>query len=184
MTCKKLLFSGVITSESGGLVAAYFLKTWKAHFPEEEVEMLGFCPDLALQKSIEETLSPVSQLSTHRNWISSPEIMKAVEVSSAILMPYRESKANEGKVPTKFYEALYFGKPVLVQKGSGFADLAARFGAGIEVDFERPERNDFAQIATQISEYQPRSIYSKEYLFDDEGLRADFLKLSGFHSKS
>lgn len=180
---KKLLFTGMVTSESGGLRAAHFLNAWQSHLPDWEISIIGYCPDSALRESIKEVLISKNQLIEIEDWLPTVHIIKAIESASAILMPYRESKANLGKVPTKFYEALYCGKPILVQRGSDFGSLAAKFGAGIEVDFKNPKGNDFNWIASQIADCQPRTKYSKQYLFDSGGLKADFLRLSGLHSE-
>ena len=172
-----LTFTGVVSEESGVLEAARFLSQFKTQFQDWKTQIIGFCPNEELNHHLQKEYNKNGQLLKIDRWIPSSEILKAVENSDAVLMPYRESKANLGKVPTKYYEALYLGKPVLVQQGSDFAKLASQHGAGIEVNFAQPDKNDWNLILAQILEYKPATVHSKSYIFDAEGLRNDFLAL-------
>jgi cobalamin biosynthesis Co2+ chelatase CbiK len=82
-----------------------------------------------------------------------------------------------GKFPTKLFEAIFIGKPVLCQKGGYFSKLASRYTKVIDVNFDQPIENDFELILEEIKSHEPHSLYSEKFVFDHAGLKSDLLSL-------
>lgn len=169
-----LFFGGVITAESGAIRAIDFIDEWLKRFPDWKVSIYGFCPDKGLAAIIKGFALKNGIDCQIDEWVGSKTIAFKVNQSTAVLMPYLESPANQGKIPTKFYEALYLEKPVLVQEGGYFSQLAYRYKAGIEVDFENKVSNNWQECFQRIIEYVPFERETAAFLFESDLLRADF----------
>ena len=65
--------------------------------------------------------------------------------------------------PNKFYEAMMLGKPLVMCKGTGMADMVKEYGIGVCIEYSGKALADgLDQIRDYISEYRTRSQHEKE----------------------
>jgi len=168
------LFSGYITEESGVLKALDFFIEFKAAFPEMELIIVGYCPSEKLKiklKSIRDLHQGIRLIGLD-TWVMSDTIFKLLKSAKAVLMPYFESKANLGKIPTKLFEAASLRVPVILPLQSQFTSSAYELKIPvIEANFSLPEQNDFMRINSEILANQ------KEILCAESGSTFDSCKI-------
>ena len=171
------LFSGVVTLESGVLRAVEFFCKFRRQFPSSVFKISGFVPDIELRKLLKaielQELGVV--LENGGEWSSSDIIFNSLIKADAVFLCYTESYANLEKVPTKFFEALFAGKPVILQKGSHFSELTKFYHAGFELDFDSADLPEILFLKDQISGFVPQTKFSSEFVFESDLLRTDFL---------
>lgn len=165
------LFSGVLTRESGVITALNFMKKWTSFFPEWKLLIAGYCPDSALRRELSDWVRNYGWVKWVGDgfWLDSLEIKYLVAESRGILMPYRESKANFGKRPTKWFESRFVGKPALVHSGGHFAALEGV----IQVNFAELNFEIAQSIFTTLDNWN--EVQNFEYLFEYQNLTT-FLK--------
>lgn len=159
------LFSGVLTRESGVISALEFMKNWIIFFPEWKLYLAGFCPNQELRMEIMHWIHKNDWVKwvSNGSWMNSYEIKNLIIESKAVLMPYRETEANRGKRPTKWFEARFNKKPALVQMEGHFAILEGT----IPVDFSHLDFESAKTICHLIENWnEDPEFSSSEYLFD------------------
>lgn len=119
---RKVLFSGFISLESGILQALHWWKNSSLAGKGWTLEIIGYCPSADLRAIIEaETKArPEIKLNNLSCWYSDAEIGASLKEAFAVLAPYRETKANLGKIPTKFWEAGFLGRWIICDPDSQF----------------------------------------------------------------
>jgi glycosyltransferase involved in cell wall biosynthesis len=174
----KFLFSGLITEESGILTAIDFFKAFQIQFTNARLTIVGYIPNQNLRNKIQsyENQDLGIKILDCTDWVSSQHILEKFSQSDVLLLSYKETEANKGKVPTKYFEARFTGKPVLCQKNGIFSKLVLESKAGFEVDFQNLNLNNFKAIFKQIESYEPSKASKLNFVFDAEGLRTDFLR--------
>jgi glycosyltransferase involved in cell wall biosynthesis len=172
-----LLFSGYITEESGVLKALDFFLSFQKAFPKLELFIVGYCPSESLRVTLKAFADSNHgiQLVGLDNWVMSATIFDFLKSARAVLMPYNETKANAGKIPTKLFEAASLHIPVILPLRSQFlANQAMLNFTTLEADFTRSEHNDFQKIYSNILSHsresgaiEPRLIFESEKIISE-----------------
>lgn len=172
----RIAFTGVLSEEAGLFASLDFIKRFRIHYPFASLVVLGsFSSEKTHQKFLHLTngLNFV-ETSAENIWQSSEAIHQVLQTCQAILAPYRYSRANSGKFPTKFFEAFYLGMPVLLPKGNPFS-AEAQIPALIEVDFENMDREEVEKIIHEINVRQQRfTAGNMAYKWDEGTFYKDF----------
>jgi glycosyltransferase involved in cell wall biosynthesis len=146
-------FSGYITEESGVLTALDFFLSFQKAFPKMELIIAGYCPSERLRvklKRIADSNRGI-QLVGLNNWVMSISVFDLLKSARAVLMPYNETKANSGKIPTKLFEAASLQIPVILPVKSQFLAAATKLNFPfLEANFSSPELNNFQHINSLI----------------------------------
>ena len=95
------------------------------------------------------------------------EYAKTLEIENradVLIALYDPAIANHKyAAPNKFYESLMLGKPMVMCKGTGMADLVKDYGIGVCIDYSKKSLVDgLSHINEHIPEYRSRSQYEKE----------------------
>lgn len=122
---RSILFSGFITKESGVFRALDWWSQNKLHRKSWTLVIAGYCPSESLRNEIAKKAEQIPGVRVEKldRWFSDLEILEFLQKSFAIFAPYRISKANIGKIPTKFWEAAFIGRWILCEDSSPFAGL-------------------------------------------------------------
>jgi glycosyltransferase involved in cell wall biosynthesis len=171
-----ILFSGVLTEEAGLSKALNFMEAFGNVYPHTECRLIGLIPDRKKIEALNQQF-PRADFRFCHHWAESSSIQEALQKADAVLIPYRMSRSNKDKFPTKMYEALFEGKPMFCQKDSCFYEIARSHGLGIAVDFDSPGHTDFRQIAEEIKTAGGAERGNAEMVFEGERLRRDFFGL-------
>jgi glycogen(starch) synthase len=173
-----LLYSGTISDLNGVreaiALASELNKTWSGG---AELTIVGFCQQpallgylrllieqLAASGSLFITLEGGDKLVPHAH------IVAAIGRAHLGLLPYRPHPSTERCRPTKLFEYLAHGLPVLVPHNPLWASLVEEHQAGLTVDF-----SDAAQVAATVAaalpsaQFYPAGVPSQEVLWAGEG---------------
>lgn len=176
----RLLFSGTI-SELNGVREAIAL----AHALQVEwaggahLTIIGFCQQPALLLELQQlaateatwlTLIGGAELVPHQ------QLVAEIGRSHVGLLPYRSHTSTERCRPTKLFEYLAHGRPVVVPANPLWAELVQAHQAGVVVDFMQP-----LLAAKQVAEalrtavFYPSGLPTDEVLWAGEGKKLRYL---------
>ncbi|WP_157781083.1 glycosyltransferase [Hymenobacter sedentarius] len=168
----KLLFSGTI-SELNGVWEAIAL-TQQLHYAwpgGAQLTIMGFCQQPALLRQLEE------KVAQHPSWLSlsggavpvpHAAIVAAIQQSHLGLLPYRPHTSTERCRPTKLFEYLAHGLPVIASPNPLWQALLQKNGAGLELDFAKPAEGPALVARLRSSNFYPLGIPT-EVLWAEEG---------------
>ncbi|HPI10137.1 MAG TPA: hypothetical protein PLK63_03805 [Catalimonadaceae bacterium] len=177
-TSNYFLFSGYLTEESGVLKALDFFTSYQVTVPEMELFIVGYCPSERLQSILKSRadLNRSIHLVGLDHWVLSDRIFEILQSARAVLMPYKETKANESKIPTKLFEAASFQIPIILPFNSQFQSVAAKLNVAVlEANFSHPDTNDFIKLESEIASIRdiPRVTADSFLSFDAEQVNSD-----------
>ena len=135
----QLLFSGTI-SEINGVWEAIALAEQLHHaWPGgAHLTIVGFCQQPALLRQLEE------KVAQNRPWLTliggtepvpHARIVAAIQESHVGLLPYRPHPSTERCRPTKLFEYLAHGLPVISSPNCLWQELLQKYRAGLQLDF-------------------------------------------------
>jgi hypothetical protein len=149
-------FSGVLTEEAGIRDVVSQFRKIHSRWPHARLQIAGFSPDPGMQQFLfSQSSDPESGISVigGTTWIRSSEVAEALSKAFIVCVGYRETLANDGKHPTKMFEAGYFEKPILVKPESHFWSFAETLGR--VVAWRDPEiEPDFIENLKQMWEVE------------------------------
>ena len=170
-TTSTLLFSGVITRESGIERALKFFDQWSHWMPNWKLTIAGYAPDPEVQRMVVDYTARNSAIEVLgiSDWVKHEAILEALQMADAVLISYVETKANRGKRPTKWFEAAFFEKPCIVPESNHWEHLEGT----IQVNYENATEEDVMAIISKIN----KPLYtskSEDYVFDTHALSDHF----------
>ncbi|KAA9339776.1 glycosyltransferase family 4 protein [Hymenobacter busanensis] len=137
----RLLYSGTISSLNGVFDAVAWVQHLRQAWPAAQLSIIGFCQQ-------PEELRRLQQLvAEHSSWlrliggaqpVPHQEILREIERHHVGLLPYQEHPSSWRCMPTKLYEYLAAGLPVLVPPNPLWEAEVRRHQAGIVVSFRQP----------------------------------------------
>ncbi|MGI4866199.1 MAG: glycosyltransferase [Janthinobacterium lividum] len=178
----RLLFSGTISELNGVREAIALVRQLRAisAWPGGvQLTIIGFCQQ-------PELLSELQQLAaSEADWLTLiggaalvPHARLIAEIgrSHLGLLAYRPHPSTERCRPTKLFEYLAHGLPVLVQPNPLWAGLALAYQAGLVVDFSQPAAAA-AQVAAALATavFYPAGPPAEEVLWASEGKKLGHL---------
>lgn len=131
------LISGTITPAFGTMEGIRFFNSISKKYPESTLQIIGHVPLKSFQKTIEieaEKHSGIS-LKIDSNPIDHQLILDEILKADFTLLPYQNHPAIQDKMPTKLFESLALGTPVLVSKNEKWESFLGQYKAGFEIDF-------------------------------------------------
>lgn len=135
----RLLYSGTISELNGVWEAIALAKELHAAWPGgAQLTIIGFCQQPALLQQLQET---VAQNPTWLTLIGGAEMVPHSRIVAAIshshlgLLPYRPHPSTERCRPTKLFEYLAHGLPVISSPNALWMAMLRMHGAGLQVDF-------------------------------------------------
>lgn len=133
------IISGTLTEVYGVESAMRWFQVLVLSEPQHRLTVIGHCPLDAYQKRLQELQAncPQIQLTTSSDPLPAEAIGLANEAAQVWLMPYQPIPSIVDKMPTKLYEALARGLPVLITPNKPWELLLDRYHAGLPVDFRR-----------------------------------------------
>jgi glycogen(starch) synthase len=170
----RLLFSGTISELNGVREAIALARALQANWPSGvHLTIIGFCqqPDLlaelqqiAAAEAAWLTLIGGAELVPHQ------QLVAEIGRNHVGLLPYQPHISTERCRPTKLFEYLAHGLPVVVPANPLWAELVAAHCAGVVVNFAQP-----ALAAKQVAEalrttvFYPSGLPTDDVLWAGEG---------------
>jgi glycogen(starch) synthase len=178
----RLLFSGTISDLNGvqeALALARQLRAVLAWPGGVRLTVIGFCQQPALLAELREVAQAEADWLT---LIGGAELVPHARLVAEIgrshlgLLPYRPHPSTARCRPTKLFEYLAHGLPVLVPHNPPWESLVQQHTAGLVVDFGQP-----AAVAAQVAAVLPTAVFypaglpAEEVLWAGEGKKLGHL---------
>lgn len=146
------IISGTLTPVYGieaGI--AWFLRLEKS-IPGSKLHLIGHVPLSGFREKLLQIaqINPSIQITISQHPIPYGEILDAYRVADCCIMPYQQLPSIAPKIPSKLYECLAMGIPVLFPPNPQWFSLADKSNGGREVDFLE-EKNTFELFQKAIS---------------------------------
>ncbi|MFD1873145.1 glycosyltransferase [Hymenobacter bucti] len=170
----RLLFSGTIAELTGVREAITLARHLGAAWPGGvRLTVIGFCQQPALLAELQHLAA------AEANWLTliggaalvpHAQVVAEMGRSHLGLLPYRPHPSTERCRPTKLFEYLAHGLPMLVPPNPLWTELVQAHGAGLVVDFAQPAAAA-AQVAAALptAAFYPKGPPTDEVLWAGEG---------------
>ncbi len=183
----RLLFSGTISELNGvreAIALARQLRTTAAWPGGVQLTVIGFCQQPALLSDLQRVAAAESDWLTligGAALVPHAAIVAEIRRSHLGLLPYRPHPSTARCRPTKLFEYLAHGLPVLVPANPLWAGLVRQHSAGLVVDFEQPTAAA-AQMAAALptADFYPSGPPTEAVLWAGEGKKLGHLVQSLF----
>ena len=163
----RLLYSGTISELNGVREAITFTRQLRAAWPGGvRLTIIGFCQQPELLRQLAELAAGNADWLTligGAEPVAHTEIVAEVGRNHLGLLPYRPHPSTERCRPTKLFEYLAHGLPMLAAPNPLWQELLDRHGAGLSVDFRQPV--DASALVAQL----------RSCLFYPDGIPTDVL---------
>ncbi|WP_236252886.1 glycosyltransferase [Echinicola sp. 20G] len=139
----KFVITGTISPVYGSLDALYWFKYIQEKLPQATLEIIGHVPLDGFKKTLENTAKNIPNvlLNISKKPIPQSQIYERMKASDILLLPYQKTPSIWPKIPTKIYEALALGLPVIIPKNKLWESLISPYPAGVALDFLNPEKS-------------------------------------------
>ena len=168
----RLLYSGTISELNGVWEAIDLARTLHAAWPGgAHLTIIGFCQLPALLAQVEAVVArhPVwLTLVGGRLAVPHSRIVAEIGRSHLGLLPYRPHPSTEHCRPTKLFEYLAHGLPVVASPNALWQELLGRHGAGLSLDFTRPEAGTALATRLRGTVFYPQGVPG-DVLWESEG---------------
>ncbi|MBJ6109205.1 glycosyltransferase [Hymenobacter sp. BT523] len=168
----RLLYSGTISELNGVWEAIALTQELRQAWPGgAQLTIIGFCQQPALLRQLQGKVMANADWLTLRGGrlpVSHAEIVAEIGRSHLGLLPYRPHPSTERCRPTKLFEYLAHGLPVLSTPNPLWLEVLQKHGAGLPVDFSQP--TDAAALVARLkaANFYPNGIPA-EALWAGEG---------------
>jgi len=133
----RFVFSGTIAEETGINEAITLITKLHKLDPKYSLTIVGCCHDPQLLRILNEkaTVKPYIKLKINNEPINYESVIKEIQNSDLGIISYRQQENFNNKVPTKLYEYLSLGLPVILQGNEKWEKICNRYDAAIVMDF-------------------------------------------------
>ncbi|MDQ3290129.1 MAG: glycosyltransferase [Bacteroidota bacterium] len=164
-----MLYSGTISQMYGIFEAVELCQQLHQEYPGFSLTIIGYC---AIPSTLEKLKSiikdkPFITLIGGDKLVPHSQIIAKIQQSDLGLLPYQPHPSTINCTPTKLYEYLANGLPMLVQQNPYWSNRVNQYQAGIHVDFRRVDYKLLIQQLTGKSFY-PLGIPSEVFWESDE----------------
>jgi len=141
----KFIYTGTIGKEYGTLEAIDFCKFLHKHNPQITLIIIGYSPDNQYIKLVENKIVGLGyiKLITDAKPIPQTVIITEIKNSDIALLPYQLNPNISGRFPTKIYDYLALGKPMIIPHQTQWKAYLDQYQAGICVDFHNYDIKSF-----------------------------------------
>ena len=152
-----LLFSGTLAESTGVFEAILLAKVLHTIDPSIQLHIVGHCPMRSTWKKITSVLKshPYIHVTGGNALLPHHRIMEAIESADFGIIYYPPAPHNDLRIPTKLFEYLACGLPVLLQNKRHYTDLAGVVEGAIPISLTTL---DGAQI---VREMRSRTFFTK-----------------------
>ncbi|MDO7845753.1 glycosyltransferase [Hymenobacter sp. M29] len=138
----RLLYSGTISELNGVWDAIALARQLRPAWPGGvQLTIIGFCQQPDLLRRLQEAVAQHAdwlKLTGGADMVPHAKIVAEIGLSDIGLLPYRPHTSTERCRPTKLFEYLAHGLPILASPNPRWQALIRQHGAGLPVDFAQP----------------------------------------------
>ncbi|GGG51282.1 glycosyltransferase [Hymenobacter glacieicola] len=155
----RVVYSGTISELNGVWEAIRFVRHLRAAWPLAHLTIIGACQQPGLLPRLQAAVAAAEGAVTLRGGaelVPHAEVVAEIQRSHLGLLPYRPHPSTARCVPTKLFEYLAQGLPLLVPPNPLWEPLVQPHGAGVAFDFQQP---DYPAAATLSAALRAREYY-------------------------
>ncbi|GAB4329690.1 MAG: hypothetical protein OHK0038_03830 [Flammeovirgaceae bacterium] len=147
---KLFVYSGTISRVYGALDALNFLLKWRE---SDDKVCLLFIGRFAEKEVAEEILKNAIlypeniKLIGGNEWVSHAQILESLKKADLAILPYQPNRSTKDCIPTKLYECMAMGVPMLIRRNPLWEEICAPFHAAVFTNFNQ---NEVRQVMEKI----------------------------------
>lgn len=146
----QFLFTGNISENSGVLIAIDFYKKINVLIPESTLVIIGHCPSTSFYKKLKIETKKGIEFHVSTTPISHAEIVQKILNSDFGIVSYKVNPSNENCMPTKVFEYLAYGLPIICQPETIWSEYVSKFNAGVFLDFKQFKESEVTEQLVQF----------------------------------
>jgi len=164
------LLSGTISKDFGVLAAIAFIRQLPA--AENRLIIIGHCPNKTTIKMLDRATKTDNNiiLKLSLTPISHQTILSEIGDKTIALLPYITNKSTVNKVPTKLYEFIGLGVPIIISTNPMWSELIVKYQAGISIDFSQPLNSVILSGIISLSKLS-QTIDKKDFMWENEEIK-------------
>ncbi|GGG01013.1 glycosyltransferase [Pontibacter amylolyticus] len=160
----RLLYSGTIAEEYGVWEAIELARQLQIVRPEVKLTIIGYCANSHTLAKLQQACQalPFVEMIGGDKLVPHQEILEQIPKSHIGLLPYRPNASTFRCIPTKLYEYMAHGLPLLIQQNPLWQGIVEGNDAGRAVDFSRINVEELTQELSARNFYKqgiPTTIY-------------------------
>lgn len=131
----KVLFSGTITRSNGIERATEIMQRIHHQYPSIKHSIIGHCSDPWTQGFIQQRSYSFIDLKISESPVPYAEIAHEIDQSTIGLVTYQINKSNQNCLPTKVFDYVSRGLPIVFERGTNWEEFILKQGIGLGIDF-------------------------------------------------
>ncbi|GAA4843111.1 hypothetical protein [Algivirga pacifica] len=166
----QLLLCGTLSTTYGTREAiALCIRLHQAGSPVH-LHIMGSCHEPSLMNWIEQVTQeyPFITLEGGDSLVPHHQIIKAMLQSHYVLLPYPPNPSTQNCIPTKLYECLALGIPMIIQENPLWKKLCKQYHAGFSIDYINTPTPSIIETLNITRDYYPNGPIT-EALWNEEG---------------
>ena len=167
----EFLISGTISKEYGVFDALDFFKQLPAN--KYKLIIVGHCPNKRTFSALKKEVNGIENIDLIVSTTPIPHqnILALFATNTIALLPYQVNKSTENKLPTKLYEYIGFGIPVLISPNPIWDKIINTHHAGLSIDFQSPINiDDIRRSLTLIKSIQAIDLKDVMWIYEESKL--------------
>lgn len=164
----QLLFTGTLAESTGVWEAIRLTRSLHTINPSFQLQIIGYSPVAATVEKIRHEIasSPFIQLTGGHEPVAHATILSAIAHASWGIIYYPANPSTAGSMPTKLYEYLALGLPVLIHHTAPAHQLVRDIQAGLILsDFSSPETLEQA-LHQHVTFHPAASVFFESHATD------------------
>ncbi|MER2998238.1 glycosyltransferase [Pontibacter populi] len=143
----KLLYSGTIAGIYGVFEAVKLTEQLYHLNPNSTLTIIGYCAHGPTSQKLKQTIAdkPYITLIGGNKLVPYPEILHAIATHDIGLLPYHPNPSTFRCIPTKLYEYMAYGLPILIQQNPIWQNLLLNADAGLTINFNKTGATNLLQ---------------------------------------
>lgn len=153
----RLLYSGTISELNGVFEAIQLTRLLQGIWPQTRLTIIGFCQQPELLRRLRDAIAASDDrvvLIGGDALVPHEHVVDAIRQSHIGLLPYRPHASTWRCRPTKLFEYLAHGLPVLIPPNPLWQELLTQHGAGVVLDFDQLTAATVAAASNAIAGHQ------------------------------
>ncbi|UOQ70781.1 glycosyltransferase [Hymenobacter cellulosilyticus] len=162
----RLLYSGTISELNGVFEAIEFTQRLRQLWPAAHLTIIGFCQRPEQLQQLRQVIAGAAGAVTligGDTLVPHAQIVAEIGRSHLGLLPYRRHESTWRCVPTKLFEYLANGLPVLIPDNPYWTEVVARHQAGVVVDFTETNLPTRVVEALTTSSFYPHGLPAEAF---------------------
>ncbi len=175
------IYTGTISKAYGLLSAIELLKKVNSIKKNITFTIIGYCTDNSYYQTIQKAIKDVSfikDLISTEQPVAHADIIAAIQEADFAVLPYQANISTQNRIPTKFYEYIYYQIPMLIPTNKVWEEFCLPYDCAISIDFQKISVEELLNTLYATNFYtkhlnpalicwgEAESVYLKEFLLE------------------